>query len=74
MPTEAVESARFSRARFDLEDGPVVFIDADDVRRAMKRWLDLHTVRNFWIARIDLERGQLNGESVRIARDTQPSE
>ena len=71
MPREAVESPRFRRARFELDGGPVVLIDADDARRAMKKWFDDHTARNFWIARIDLERGQLNGEPVHIAYDVQ---
>jgi hypothetical protein len=44
-------------------------IGADEVRRVMKQWFIQHTDRSFWIARIDLERGQLNGEPVRIAYD-----
>jgi hypothetical protein len=58
---------RFRRARFVLGDGPAMTISAEDLRAALRGWLEDPNGRSICPVKIDTEKRSVNGVPVEMA-------
>ena len=66
MTRPAVLYPRFQQARLILADGRVLLISADQLRAALRRWLDDPAGHAHHPVKIDPEKGTVDGSPVEI--------